>query len=131
MTLEEFRHWLLPRDGVVSAYVVESSSGAITDFCSFYPLPSSCVKHPTHSHIYAAYSYYNVATSRTLANLMGDCLCMAKKVGQDVFNALNVMENDEFMHDLNFGMGDGNLNYYLFNWNAERVEHNEIGLVLL
>ena len=108
-----------------------SADGTVENLCSFYHLPSSCVKHPIHSHIYAAYSYYNVATTVPLKQLMNDCLGQAKAEGQDVFNALNVMENDKFLHDLRFGMGDGNLNYYLYNWHSPDVQPEEIGLVLL
>ncbi len=34
----------------------------------------------------------------------------------DVFNALDLMNNTEFLEKLKFGIGDGNLNYYLYNW---------------
>lgn len=34
----------------------------------------------------------------------------------DVFNALDLMENKEFLEKLKFGIGDGNLQYYLYNW---------------
>ena len=36
--------------------------------------------------------------------------------GFDVFNALDLMENKEFLEKLKFGIGDGNLQYYLYNW---------------
>jgi len=133
LTMDEFRHWMLPKSGVVNSYLsCNKATGAVENFCSFYHLPSSCVQHPVHSHIYAAYSYYNVATTVPLRQLINDCLGEAKKEGQDVFNALNVMENDEFLTDLKFGMGDGNLNYYLYNWGTNgRMEPSELGLVLL
>ena len=34
----------------------------------------------------------------------------------DVFNALNIMENSQFLEELKFEMGDGELYYYLYNW---------------
>ena len=34
----------------------------------------------------------------------------------DVFNALDLMENKEFLEKLKFGIGDGNLQYYLYSW---------------
>ncbi|KAB7496347.1 hypothetical protein Anas_08459 [Armadillidium nasatum] len=34
----------------------------------------------------------------------------------DVFNALDLMENEQFLSELKFGQGDGNLQYYLYNW---------------
>lgn len=36
--------------------------------------------------------------------------------GFDVFNALDLMENKTFLEKLKFGIGDGNLQYYLYNW---------------
>ncbi|GLE00886.1 hypothetical protein PINS_up009683 [Pythium insidiosum] len=38
---EEVAHWMLPRAGVLSSYVVENpTTHEVTDFCSFYSLPS-------------------------------------------------------------------------------------------
>jgi len=34
----------------------------------------------------------------------------------DVFNCLNIMANYEFLKDLKFGVGDGILNYYMYNY---------------
>lgn len=41
------------------------------------------------------------------------------------------MDNREFLKDLNFGPGDGNLNYYLYNYRMQPIKSNELGLVLL
>jgi len=44
-TEEEIRHFLLPQDGVVYSFVVDSEDEkSISDFCSFYCLPSSVLK---------------------------------------------------------------------------------------
>ena len=37
-------------------------------------------------------------------------------MGFDVFNALDLMENKQFLEKLKFGVGDGFLQYYLYNW---------------
>jgi hypothetical protein len=34
----------------------------------------------------------------------------------DVFNALDIMDNKEFLEKLKFGNGDGNIQYYIYNW---------------
>ena len=52
----------------------------VTDFVSFYSLPSTVVHHPTHSTIQAAYSFYAVANSVSLCELMNDALIVAKNV---------------------------------------------------
>ncbi len=48
----------------------------------------------------------------------------------DVFNALDLMENNEFLEKLKFGIGDGNLQYYLYNWRCPQMSPPKIGLVL-
>ena len=50
--------------------------------------------------------------------------------GYDVYNALDLMENKSFLKDLKFGIGDGDLRYYLFNWKCPKMEPQEIGMVL-
>lgn len=128
---EEFAHWLLPREGVVSSYVVVNSSGEVTDFCSYYHLHSSVMRNPKHNTLYAGYSFYNVATTVDLTELMRDCLILAKNEELDVFNALNCMDNERFLDDLKFGIGDGNLQYYIYNWFCPTMEQKDVGLVLL
>jgi glycylpeptide N-tetradecanoyltransferase len=125
---EDVAHWLLPRDKVIESFVVETD-GKITDFISFYHLPSSILRHA--STLYAAYSYYNVATSVLMVDLMKDALILAKKAGCDVFNALNLMDNGDLMDHLKFGMGDGNLQYYIYNWACPEMTPEKVGIVLL
>ena len=45
--------------------------------------------------------------------------------GFDVFNALDLMENKEFLDKLKFGIGDGNLQYYLYNWRCPDMKPNK------
>lgn len=49
----------------------------------------------------------------------------------DVFNALNLLDNQTYMEELLFGKGDGNLRYYLFNYRLPPCKPEEMGLVLL
>ena len=131
-TKDEVAHWLLPRPGVIDSFVVENSSkgkSSITDFLSFYHLPSQILHHD--QNLYAAYSFYNVATSMPFVDLMKDALILAKKAGCDVFNALNLMENQDIMEPLKFGMGDGNLQYYIYNWACPEMQSSDVGIVLL
>jgi glycylpeptide N-tetradecanoyltransferase len=130
-TVEEVRHWLLPRDQVIQSYVIvnENNNEEVTDLISFYYLPSTVLHH--NDKLRAAYSYYNVATSVPLAELMNDALILAKAHGNDVFNALDLMDNAEIMEQLKFGRGDGNLQYYIYNWACADMKSNDIGIVLL
>ena len=64
----------------------------------------------------ACYSFYNFATTVPYKELIRNALTLAKKEGFDVYNCLNLMENATVFEDLHFQMGDGNLNYYIYNW---------------
>ncbi len=88
------------------------------------------MSHPTHRTLRAAYSFYNVSNTVAWVDLVGDALVLAKRAGFDVFNALDLMENTEFLEKLKFGIGDGNLQYYLYNWRCPQMAPNKIGLVL-
>ncbi|KAI0362380.1 N-myristoyl transferase [Trametes cingulata] len=128
--------WKTKRDGqVVWAYVVEDPvTHKITDYVSFYSLPSTIMNHHKHNLLNAAYLfYYGTETvfepgaeesgrlKKRLEEIVGDALVIAEKAGFDVFNALTLMDNVCFLRDLKFGQGDGLLNFYLYNWRTAPV----------
>ena len=131
-TEDEVRHFLLPREEVIYCYVDGGSPGEpLTDVFSFYYLPSQILNHPEHKTLKVAYSYYNVSTTGRLKEGMRDMLIKAKGLGFDVFNALDVMENKQHFSDLKFGIGDGLLHYYLYNWRIKNVGPEDLGIVLV
>lgn len=66
-------------------FLPQSSNGVLTDFLSFYTLPSTVMHHPVHKSLKAAYSFYNVHTETPLLDLMNDALIIAKMVSSSVF----------------------------------------------
>lgn len=122
-------HWFLPRPDIVDSFVVEKD-GKLTDFISYYTLPSTVMHHPVHKTLKAAYSFYNVSGETPWVDLMNDALISAKQLNFDVFNALDLMDNREFLETLKFGIGDGNLQYYLYNWKCPSMAPHRMGLVL-
>ena len=134
-TLDEIRHWLLPRENVINTYVICSTDHVVTDMISFYHLPSNILQH-TETKLHAAYSFYNVAKTVPYSQLMKDALILAKHTCKsDVYNALNLMDNnDELFKELKFGIGDGTLQYYIYNWalaTNQTITSNQLGIVLL
>uniref|UniRef100_A0A182VRI7 Glycylpeptide N-tetradecanoyltransferase n=1 Tax=Anopheles minimus TaxID=112268 RepID=A0A182VRI7_9DIPT len=129
----EMRHWFLPQNGIIDCFVVEDPArpGTITDMVSYYTLPSTVMHHAVHKYVKAAYSFYNVSTRTPWLELMNDALISAKNLGFDVFNALDLMDNKQFLAPLKFGIGDGNLQYYLYNWRCPSMQPEDVGLILL
>mmetsp|Transcript_25131 Transcript_25131/g.24590 ORF Transcript_25131/g.24590 Transcript_25131/m.24590 type:complete len:262 (-) Transcript_25131:41-826(-) len=133
-TKKEITHQMLPRENVMHSFVIEDSKKKdVTDFFSFYYLPSTVLsKTSGHSKINVAYLFYNVVTVNSLEEMMKLALVKAKELDIDVFNALNIMDNTQFLDNLKFGQGDGFLHYYLYNWKLkEGVKPEEIGAILV
>ncbi|KAI9332510.1 glycylpeptide N-tetradecanoyltransferase 1-like protein [Obelidium mucronatum] len=137
LTKDEVRHWLLPIKDVVYSYVVEDpATKKITDFYSFYNLPSSILKNEKHNHLRAAYLFYYTPLGlgknlQRTTQIMRDALIQAVANNFDVFNCLDLMGNDRFLDELHYGKGDGILNYYLYNYRCRDIRQEKMGLVLL
>ncbi|KAI8453063.1 Myristoyl-CoA:protein N-myristoyltransferase, N-terminal domain-containing protein [Phakopsora pachyrhizi] len=178
MSDEEIRHNFISGRGrgtvingrrecqVTWSFVVENpNTNLITDFISFYHLPSTAMKFTPHQTLDAAYLYYYATTSvphcaklgdektvdhevqneeegcfyteernwsketveerevlkKRLIGLVADILSIAQSAKFDVFNALTLMDNSLFLKELQFGAGDGCLNYYLYNWKVHQI----------
>ncbi|XP_030384430.1 glycylpeptide N-tetradecanoyltransferase-like isoform X2 [Scaptodrosophila lebanonensis] len=128
---EEFIHWFTPLDGVVDCYVVVDEEDNLTDMVSYYCLPSSIMHHSVHKTLNAAYSFYNVSTKTPVLQLVTDALISARNAKMDVYNALELMDNKEFLTPLKFGIGDGNLHYYMFNWRCPTMKSEDVALILM
>lgn len=86
----------------------------ITDFFSFYSLPSTIIGHTKHNLLEAAYLFYyatdvafqtdldenSTVLKRRLQDLIGDAVIVANEAKFDVFNALTLMDNHNFLQDL-------------------------------
>ena len=130
---DEVKHFLLPQENVIYSYVVEQDD-KVTDFFSFYSLPSTVLKQNDGDHkiLNAAYSYYNASTTGRIKEGIADMLVYAEKHGFDVFNCLDLCANDEeILKELKFGVGDGRLHYYLYNWRIRTIDPKDIGVVLV
>lgn len=84
-----------------------------------------------------AYLYfYSVSENNSLQELMKYVLLYAKDQADikfDVFNCLNIMDNSSFIKELKFGLGDGMLNYYMYNYGLKDgfINPDKIGTVLV
>ena len=128
---DQVKHWFIPRKNVVYSYVRENKDNQITDFISFYSLPSSILQHESYKKLMAAYSFFNINNTLTVKEIMKCALILAKNAGFDVFNCLNIMKNEEAFTDLLFGKGGGKLKYYFWNFVCPPTEPKDLSLVLM
>ncbi|KAG5494547.1 hypothetical protein JIQ42_02157 [Leishmania sp. Namibia] len=126
----EIGHYLLPRNGVVFTYVVENDK-KVTDFFSFYRIPSTVIGNRTYNMLNSAYVHYYAATSMPLHQLILDLLIVAHSRGFDVCNMVEILDNRSFMETLKFGAGDGYLRYYFYNWAYPKIKPSQVALVML
>ena len=121
-------------------------SHKISDFFSFYYLPSTIINHPKHNILEVAYLFYYATDvafetgaeqdgrlKNRIQELISHALVYAEKAKFDVFNAMTLMDNVPILADLKvaftchfqqpahsrfiqFGAGDGLLNFYLYNY---------------
>lgn len=88
----------------------------VTDFFSFYSLPSTVINSPKYDVVEACYLYYyasdvafapgegtEVKLKGRLGQLIGDALIIANQARFDVFNAVSLMDNMSFLEDLKVG----------------------------
>jgi glycylpeptide N-tetradecanoyltransferase len=128
---EEVAHWFLPRPSIVGSYVVQAKTG-IEAFISFYCVPSTVLGVPEYKSYIAAYIFYYFAKPSALVDLARAAIEVAHWEFQaDVVNALDVLDNTEFIDVLKFVEGDGSLNYYLYNYAVPPIEPKEMAIVLL
>lgn len=141
-TEQEFEHVFLatPDHNFVQTYVVETEmideengnkKKIITDFASFYTMDSDVLYHDTHKSLKCAHLFYYAITITPINRLVRDMLIMAKKQGIDVFNALNIMENNPYLDDMKFEQGTGKVHYYFFNWLSPKMEPKQIGMCFI
>lgn len=129
-TKEEFEHWFITKENVVYSYVVEDK-GIITDFISFYTITTQIIGDDKYKELKVAYSFYNVSTRTGWDELMSEALIICKQLGFDVFNCLDIMDNNKFLKSLKFVEGNGKLKYYLYNWKCPITKPEGVGLVLI
>ena len=128
---EEVAHWFLPRKNVIYSYVKTGDNNKVTDFISFYSLPSSVLQNKNYKKLMAAYSFFNINTSCSFKDLMQCALILAKNAGYDVYNCLDIMDNETVFKDLLFGQGDGKLKYYFWNFICPETQPKDLSIVLM
>eukprot|EP00658_Telonema_sp_P-2_P006656 TRINITY_DN12518_c0_g1_i3.p1 TRINITY_DN12518_c0_g1~~TRINITY_DN12518_c0_g1_i3.p1 ORF type:complete len:571 (-),score=141.02 TRINITY_DN12518_c0_g1_i3:1695-3407(-) len=139
---EELAHTLMSSDpGIVYSYVLETD-GVVTDFTSFYCVPSTILKTSPDNpngpkeivgEIKNGYMYYTAVTTVSEEDMLASLLVVGKKENFDVFTVLGCYGlKDKITDDqCKFGRGTGILKYYLYNWQGPTMDDTEMGFLAL
>lgn len=103
------KYWLLP----INSYVNDETD----DFISFYDVPYDRVDGT--GTVNQVYSFYIVG------DVYNDAFLIARNLGHDVFNTLDVGHKKNNLEQLKFIEGTGHVYYYLFNWISQNNINNE------
>jgi len=94
------KRWILP----INSYVNDETE----DFISFYDVPYDRVDNL--DSVKQAYAFYMVG------DVYNDAFLIARNLGYDVFNTLDIGQLRTDLERLKFLKGSGHVYYYLFNW---------------
>jgi glycylpeptide N-tetradecanoyltransferase len=129
---EQVIHWLLPKDDIIQTYVVEDPiTNQVTDMISFYIISYNVLNSNKYKKLKIAHLYYYFNIKNNLVDLLQYAIIEAKKMDIDLFNALNIMDNEQIFEKLNFIPGTGFLNYYFINKDEFSLPTNNVGVILL
>ena len=105
--------WCLAPEVYVNPSLKDPQTQRISDFFSFYSLPSTVINSTKYPVLEGAYLYYygtetaflpgaeeDKTLQKRLMSLIGDALVVAKEAGFDVFNALTLMDNVSVLKEL-------------------------------
>ena len=157
---QEVRH-LLPKENVITSYVVEnenkitdfisfyilsmrtisnhtSSLSNVSSSNSTYLTNTTSTAHLVNvpdrdiknGEVKGAYSFYNVSTRTPIKDLISDAMIIAQSQGLDVYNCLDTY-NEDMLKSLKFVEGNGKLNYYIYNYDSDKIPKEKISLYIL
>lgn len=138
----ELKHTLIAaHPGIVYSYVLETD-GVVTDFTSFYCVPSTILKAREDDpegpkeivgEIKNGYLYYTSVTTVEEEDMLSSLLVIGKQEGFDVFTVLSCygLKDKITCDQCRFGRGTGILKYYLYNWQGPTMDDTEMGFLAL
>ena len=130
-TKDEFKHIFLDNQFVFS-YVFENEGGDVIDFASYYTMPTRVlVKNEKHKFINKGYLFYYTCNNMTAYRIINELLIAGSLNKIDVFDAINIMENESILKELKFEEGTGMLHYYFYNWKTKPLKNIQVGTILM
>lgn len=122
-SLDEFIYNQISRDDVVYS-LVHKINGIVVSYASFFIIDTFVVNK--NNYIKTAYLYYHAGEDRV--EMMNDIVVCARGIDCDMFNLVDIADNDMVIPRLFFARGDTDLHYYLYNWHVKRISNRDVHL---
>lgn len=130
-TKEEFKH-IFFNNKFVTCYVVLDDDENVLDFISYYIMRSRVLQNNSkHEFLNKAVLFYYTCLNETPYRLIKDILIVARNNNIDVFDALELMENQYILKELGFDEGNGMLHYYLYNWKTKPFKNTQVAALMI
>ena len=123
-------HFICNNKNIIESYIIKKD-GKITDFISFYYLPSLILNNKKHKVLNKGYLYYYFNNDIKLVDLVIELIKIMKKKKIDVIDCINIMDYNTVINELNFIQGTGTMDYYLYNWECEPIKSYELGVFMV
>lgn len=131
-TIDEFTRLYLYgiENDILKVYVIKEDE-KIVDFISFYLLKYQM--NNSTVMINSGNLFYYTSNVTNIYTIIRNTLTIAASCGVDIFNASNVMENEQILTDFKFSETDKeNDNYYCFgNWKCPTLELSQICKIIV
>jgi glycylpeptide N-tetradecanoyltransferase len=109
------KRWLLPVEDIVYSYIDDSTG----HFTSYYCVPYTSMK--TGILVKQAYMFYDTGKGD-----LKDAVILARNVGIDVYNTLDVGLDIDILRTCKFMQGSGYNHCYVYNWSCGDIKSDKI-----
>lgn len=119
MDKEDFCYFI--KNKIMKVFVAEENN-EIVSFGSFYILDTMAIK----KNIKISGAYLSIVCGQNYKDMVNDLISASYKEKCDVFNGINIGNNEEVFDSLEFLKGTGELKYYLYNWKIGKINKKDI-----
>ena len=126
-TINQFINHFM-NNNIIKCYVIKKD-GLITDFISWYVMDTLIINK--NDLLSKGFMYYYFNNSIDLKLLVGYVINMMYYDNIDVIDCLNIMNYPDVFEDLGFVLGNGYINYYMYNWKCSKINSTDLAYFMV
>ncbi|KAI3651642.1 hypothetical protein MP228_002945 [Amoeboaphelidium protococcarum] len=134
MSVEEVKYYLTPVKDSLATCVVQNADSKVVAFTSYFVIKNKILGNPKYDYLNCGYQWqYAIAKDSgiSMEALFENQMIYGASTGIDVFNCLKSMGRDEALENLKFAGGQGNLNFYLYNYKCPQISADKQAFMII